>query len=717
MLKNVSIIIPFQTDHGPRAAAFEWVKNYYSNVIPEAEVGLGIMNESHMNKAKAVNQAVKQATRDILVIADADVVYDPKIIVESIKLLKKAAWVVPFTELYDVSQEDTKKLLTEKPKWPIGLKPKNCHKIKWLYEGFAGKLIIIPRKHFEAVGGFDERFIGWGGEDDAFSHAVNTICGEFVNLKAKIFHLWHPPAYWTTNPNADANSKLLNRYIAASGNKKEMNKLIQERGTSLKGIEPTNQKGITPIEEQRIHSTRKKTSLDDLFNFSTDHNNHLKEMLNLIKERNQVRSKSNKRNEPNHLNTNLPKGKICFALLVHKDRDLIKQLIDNVRYYCPNSAIVLYNGGDDPNLCKGLGVPVCPSSRKLERGYTTIYFLETMEWIEQMGMDYDYFINVDSDALFFRKGYEEFLHEQMNETDYMAVKLRIPEDDWYIGNELKKDIKRWRKLFSVTPFYGVFNVGQVITRPLVKALLNPARKEKYKKALLETSSFGSDEIFFVNVAKELGFRIKAYPNATDSTMIRYRPYFTLEEMIKCLNDSNGWLCHPIHLDGNDPVRRFINSLESEHYMQPYKAPEFPWYENNSTNYSLSLPIKSSFGNLETIVRSGSSLTHYWQQTPNQRWTKSETFATGATGVPVFYENSAGQFEVVSKLKKGGIGLWWRDNHSIGHPWNGPYVILKKNVEPILLTQQKGGQHVLICKSGDKIISLMNSKMAWPSSRE
>ncbi|WP_227937344.1 glycosyltransferase family 2 protein [Alkalihalobacillus deserti] len=706
MLKNVSIIIPFQTDHGPRAEAFEWVKKYYSNVFPEAELCLGIIDESHMNKAKAVNQAVKQATRDLLVIADADVVYDPKIIVESIKLLKKAPWVVPFTELYDVPQQETRKILTKKAKWPIAIKPKNCHKINWLYEGFAGKLIVIPRKHFEAVNGFDERFIGWGGEDDAFSHAVNTICGEFVNLKAKLFHLWHPPAYWTTNPNADENGQLLNRYIAASGNKTEMHQLIQERVSNYETEEQTNQSSI-PIKEHQKNSSQKKISVDRLFSQNIDANKIGKEMINLIKKRNGQRAITD--------HTNLPNSKICFAILVHKNRDLVKQLIDNIRYYCPNSAIVLYNGGDDPNLCKGLDVPVCPSSHKLERGYTTIYFLETMEWIEQIGMEYDYFINVDSDALFIRKGYEEFIEEQMKDTDYMAVRLRIPEDDWYIGNELKKDITRWKKLFSVTPFYGVFNVGQVISRPLVNVLLQPARKDKFKKALLKTSTFGSDEIFFVNIAKELGFRIKKYPNVTDSTMIRYRPYFSLDEMIQCLNDiKKSWLCHPIDLDHNDPARRFITSIESEHYMQSYKAPEFPWYENNPTTYSLSLPIKSSFGSSEVIVRSGSSLAHYWQQSPNEKWTKSETFAVGATGIPIFHENSLGHFEVVSELKKGGVGFWWRDNHSHEHSWHGPYVILKKDVEPILLTQQSDGQHVLVCKSGDNFVRSI-SKKSWPSS--
>ncbi|MCQ6282720.1 hypothetical protein [Bacillus sp. EB600] len=53
MLENVSIIIPFQTDHGPRKKAFEWVKKYNARVMPETELCVGIMDSEEINKSKA----------------------------------------------------------------------------------------------------------------------------------------------------------------------------------------------------------------------------------------------------------------------------------------------------------------------------------------------------------------------------------------------------------------------------------------------------------------------------------------------------------------------------------------------------------------------------------------------------------------------------------------------------------------------------------------
>lgn len=175
---------------------------------------------------QAVNLAAKEATRDILLIVDADTVFDPNIILESIKLLRDAAWVIPFTEVYDLPIEITERVLRNKPGWPLNVKLEECQKVNWMYDGFAGKVNLIPKRNFEKVGGFDERFVGWGGEDDAFAWSVNTLCGKYVNYDAKVFHFWHPPAF---NPDSSGNDALVARYMFANGNKEEMLKIIRER--------------------------------------------------------------------------------------------------------------------------------------------------------------------------------------------------------------------------------------------------------------------------------------------------------------------------------------------------------------------------------------------------------------------------------------------------------------------------------------------------------
>lgn len=228
---DVSIIIPFQTDHGIRAEEFEWIKKYYSRVMPEAELCVGLISEKDFNRSKAINLAVKKATKQVLVIADGDIFYAPEIIAKSIELLDEAACVAPFTGVYNIDKTGTERLLKTEPKWPSDVKPEECTRESF-YPGFAGKLIVISKETFEKVGGFDERFIGWGGEDDAFSLSVQTLCGRLVNIPGELYHFWHPVSNYYTNPHGAENHALVSRYFHASGNKEQILNLINERNNN-----------------------------------------------------------------------------------------------------------------------------------------------------------------------------------------------------------------------------------------------------------------------------------------------------------------------------------------------------------------------------------------------------------------------------------------------------------------------------------------------------
>jgi hypothetical protein len=51
--------------------------------------------------------------------------------------------------------------------------------------------IAIPRAAWDRLGGFDERFRGWGWEDMAFQCAVVGLVG-YERLDSDVYHLWHP---------------------------------------------------------------------------------------------------------------------------------------------------------------------------------------------------------------------------------------------------------------------------------------------------------------------------------------------------------------------------------------------------------------------------------------------------------------------------------------------------------------------------------------------
>jgi phosphodiesterase/alkaline phosphatase D-like protein len=85
-MKNISILLPYQPDNGPRDIAFNWIKKYYAVTMPEAELCIGVASGGLFNISQAFNTAAKNATREIFVLAAGDAIYDPAIIDEAVKL-------------------------------------------------------------------------------------------------------------------------------------------------------------------------------------------------------------------------------------------------------------------------------------------------------------------------------------------------------------------------------------------------------------------------------------------------------------------------------------------------------------------------------------------------------------------------------------------------------------------------------------------------------
>lgn len=229
---EISVLMPYKPDNGFRDEAFRWVSSFYRKYMPFVEICLGASNSTNFSRAQAINNAAKKAKTDLFLIADTDIFYEPKLIFEAKNKLKQHAWIIPFKRVMNINEESTKKLLKTAPIWPLVMPVQSSVR----HIGSKGGLTLIPRKHFEAVNGFDENFIGWGGEDDAFAASVNTICGPFHRLDREIYHLWHPNSKRSGNPNYQNNVNLYQQYSKASGNVKAMRNLINNRSSQNGGL-------------------------------------------------------------------------------------------------------------------------------------------------------------------------------------------------------------------------------------------------------------------------------------------------------------------------------------------------------------------------------------------------------------------------------------------------------------------------------------------------
>jgi hypothetical protein len=172
------------------------------------------------NKAWGLNLAVHFAHAPVLAIGDADVIA-PKTFAAAVDRCRSVAAVKPYRTIVDLTPEETARV--RGGEWDL-LPPRPADALPNREEQgehvvFAGGLFLIQRECLLRLGGFDERFLGWGGEDDAMTQKLNRARVPTAEIDGPpAIHLWHPrpPEMTFGHPHYAANRRLLDAYGAYS---------------------------------------------------------------------------------------------------------------------------------------------------------------------------------------------------------------------------------------------------------------------------------------------------------------------------------------------------------------------------------------------------------------------------------------------------------------------------------------------------------------------
>lgn len=126
----------------------------------------------HFNLAQARNNAVRQVDSDVVVVSDADVIPTAANVIHAILTVgHEIIW--PYTQHRYISgdwdgdpfEAPVTQLDGMPPQPPEG------------YKEWTGSIYVATRESYWRIGGFDERFTSWGGEDSCFRIAANTLTG------------------------------------------------------------------------------------------------------------------------------------------------------------------------------------------------------------------------------------------------------------------------------------------------------------------------------------------------------------------------------------------------------------------------------------------------------------------------------------------------------------------------------------------------------------
>jgi N-terminal domain of galactosyltransferase len=183
---------------------------------------MGATNE--MNRSKSRNAAVALSSGDVLVIADADTMAPADQITAALAAVEEGAdWVIAYERYVQLDGPDTRKVLALDPtcEVPPPARP------RWETDQGNAGMLVVSRKAFETVGGYDERFVRWGWEDWAIADALETLCHPQVRVPGYVLHLCHPR---DRDRSKRQGHPLSRRYTAAHGDPEAMTALIAEEG-------------------------------------------------------------------------------------------------------------------------------------------------------------------------------------------------------------------------------------------------------------------------------------------------------------------------------------------------------------------------------------------------------------------------------------------------------------------------------------------------------
>lgn len=213
---TVPILVPYRPDGGHRDQLWSHLKDHYwsrwtdndlyvvegkswnwvskpgSDYCPHSDaMGTHRCANGPFNRSAAINDAARRVEWQLAVIADADTWVPRKQLEDAWELASRTGRLVAaFTSVVELSESCTRALLAD-PSTSL-MDVLDVERVRTEPLTTQSSMLVVPRLLWDRIGGFDERFVGWGGEDNAFWKAATVIGGEPLRIDGSAFHLWHP---------------------------------------------------------------------------------------------------------------------------------------------------------------------------------------------------------------------------------------------------------------------------------------------------------------------------------------------------------------------------------------------------------------------------------------------------------------------------------------------------------------------------------------------
>lgn len=212
---RVVILVPRRAGIEDRDRLWTFAHHHWSQLFPTWEIVEGFHDQGPFNRSAAINAAARTAGDwDVAVIIDADVLADRDPVIAAVELAAATGrMVLGYHERISLNPHGTTKVMAG---FTGGWKGPSMVAREHLDS--CSSCVVVRRDLFDAAGGFDEAFVGWGWEDVCARITFETLSGQpMVKIAGSLFHLHHRTSHENNQraPTLTANKERADRYKAA----------------------------------------------------------------------------------------------------------------------------------------------------------------------------------------------------------------------------------------------------------------------------------------------------------------------------------------------------------------------------------------------------------------------------------------------------------------------------------------------------------------------
>lgn len=183
------ILVPYRGDNGGRRdQLWDYTRKWLANTVGW-DVIVGASPNGPFNRSAAINQAAA-ADWDVAIVHDADTIVPAHQLEAAVDTATHTGRLTfAFTTVMELNRTCTDHVLAA---GSIDFDHLGVDLIRTEPLATQSSAVVITRPLWNRIGGFDEKFVGWSAEDNAFCRAATIIGGEPQRIGGHAFHLWHP---------------------------------------------------------------------------------------------------------------------------------------------------------------------------------------------------------------------------------------------------------------------------------------------------------------------------------------------------------------------------------------------------------------------------------------------------------------------------------------------------------------------------------------------